>query len=140
MRKLPRDLVTILRTEARNQRTPPIDYVIAEDGGRMVHRPEPDIAMAELLEEAANALEAAAEREEKLRADYDMLNDRFVARIEEYEACISKLEAEVVRLQRSPIQKATDDLRDETARMRALLHPTSETTPVSATSEGGDTP
>ncbi|MCH6203402.1 hypothetical protein L3V16_06055 [Brucella ciceri] len=58
MRELPRNLVTILRTEARNQRTPPIDYVIAEDGGRMVHRPEPDIAMAELLEEAATALAA----------------------------------------------------------------------------------
>lgn len=58
MRKLPRDLVLILRTEAKNQRTPPIDYVIAEDGGRMVHRPEPDIAMAELLEEAATALSA----------------------------------------------------------------------------------
>lgn len=56
MHKLPRDLVLILRTEAKNQRTPPIDYVIAEDGGRMVHRPEPDIAMAELLEEAATAL------------------------------------------------------------------------------------
>lgn len=52
----PVDIVTILRTEAQNQRTPPIDYVIAEDGGRMVHRPEPDIAMAELLEEAASAL------------------------------------------------------------------------------------
>lgn len=60
MHELPRDLVTILRTEAKNQRTPPIDYVIAEDGGRMVHRPEPDIAMAELLEEAAAAL--ASER------------------------------------------------------------------------------
>lgn len=60
MRELPRDLVTILRTEAKNQRTPPIDYVVAEDGGRMVHRPEPDIAMAELLEEAAAAL--ASER------------------------------------------------------------------------------
>lgn len=58
MRELPRDLVTILRTEASNQRTPPIDYVIAEDGGRMVHTPEPDIAMAELLEEAAAALAA----------------------------------------------------------------------------------
>lgn len=56
MRDLHRDLVTILRTEARNQRTPPIDYAIAEDGGRMVHRPDPDIAMAELLEEAATAL------------------------------------------------------------------------------------
>lgn len=60
MRGLPRDLVTILRTEAKNQRTPPIDYVVAEDGGRMVHRPDPDIAMAELLEEAAAAL--ASER------------------------------------------------------------------------------
>lgn len=58
MRELPRDLVTILRAEAKNQRTPPIDYVIAEDGGRMVHTPEPDIAMAELLEEAAAALAA----------------------------------------------------------------------------------
>lgn len=58
MRELPRDLVTILRTEARNQRTPPIGYVIAEDGGRMVHTHEPDIAMAELLEEAAAALAA----------------------------------------------------------------------------------
>jgi|GEM_PF-2691371 len=60
MHERPRDLVTILRTEAKNQRTPPIDYVIAEDGGRMVHRPDPDIAMAELLEEAAAAL--ASER------------------------------------------------------------------------------
>lgn len=58
MRELPRDLVTILRTEAKNQRNPPVDYVIAEDGGRMVHYPEPDIAMAELLEEAATALAA----------------------------------------------------------------------------------
>lgn len=56
MHELPRDLVTILRTEASNQRTPPIDYVIAEDGGRMVHTPEPDIAMAELLEEVAAAI------------------------------------------------------------------------------------
>ena len=61
MRELNRDLVTILRTEAKNQRTPPIDYVIAEDGGRMVRRPDPDIAMAELLEEAAAAIEAAME-------------------------------------------------------------------------------
>lgn len=60
MRKLPRDLVLILRTEAKNQRTPPIDYVIAEDGRRMALRPGPDIAMAELLEEAAAALEAQA--------------------------------------------------------------------------------
>ena len=59
MHELPRDLVTILRTEARNQRTPPIDYAIAEDGLRMVVRPEPDIAMAELLEEAAAALAEA---------------------------------------------------------------------------------
>lgn len=58
MRKLPRDLVLILRTEAKNQRTPPIDYVIAEDGGLMVHQPDPDIAMSELLEEAASALAA----------------------------------------------------------------------------------
>ena len=61
MRELNRDLVTILLTEAKNQRTPPIDYVIAEDGGRMVRRPDPDIAMAELLEEAAAAIEAAME-------------------------------------------------------------------------------
>lgn len=61
------DLVTILRTEARNQRTPPIDYVVAEDGGRMVHQPEPDIAMAELLEEAATAL--AAERAAREKAE-----------------------------------------------------------------------
>jgi hypothetical protein len=63
--RMPRDLATILRTEARNQRTPPIDYAVAEDGGRMVARPEPDIAMAELLEEAAARiaeLEAALER------------------------------------------------------------------------------
>lgn len=69
MRELPRDLVTILRTEARNQRTPPIDYVIAEDGGRMVRTPEPDIAMAELLEEAAAALEALSAENERLRAE-----------------------------------------------------------------------
>lgn len=56
MRKIPRDLPLILRTEARNQRTPPIDYVIAEDGGRMVHRPEPDVAMAELLDDAATEI------------------------------------------------------------------------------------
>lgn len=68
MRELPRDLVTILRTEAKNQRTPPIDYVIAEDGGRMVHRPEPDIAMAELLEEAASALAAERAAREKAEA------------------------------------------------------------------------
>jgi len=67
MRELPRDLVTILRTEAKNQRTPPIDYVIAEDGGRMVHRPEPDIAMAELLEEAAAALAEKEAENERLR-------------------------------------------------------------------------
>lgn len=63
--RMPRDLATILRTEARNQRTPPIDYAVAEDGGRMVARPEPDIAMAELLEEAAARiaeLEAALDR------------------------------------------------------------------------------
>ena len=68
MRELPR-LVTILRTEAKNQRTPPIDYVIAEDGGRMVHRPEPDIAMAELLEEAAAALAEKDKEIEALRED-----------------------------------------------------------------------
>jgi len=67
--RLPRDLVTILRTEAKNQRTPPIDYVIAEDGGRMVHRPEPDIAMAELLEEAAAALAEKDKEIEALRED-----------------------------------------------------------------------
>src|SRR5690606_14045816 len=59
-------------TEAKNQRTPPIDYVIAEDGGRMVHRPEPDIAMAELLEEAAAALAARDADLAGLRAE---LND-----------------------------------------------------------------
>lgn len=58
MHELPRDLVTILLTEARNQRKPPVDYVVAEDGGRKVCRPEPNIAMAELLEEAAAALAA----------------------------------------------------------------------------------
>jgi len=77
MREIPRDIVTILRTEAKNQRTPPIDCVIAEDGGRMVHRPEPDIAMAELLEEAASALasERAAHAEtRKLLAALDRMN------------------------------------------------------------------
>lgn len=71
MRELPRDLVTILLTEAKNQRTPPIDYVVAEDGGRMVHRPDPDIAMAELLEEAAAALasERAAHAETRRALD-----------------------------------------------------------------------
>jgi hypothetical protein len=74
MRELPRDLVTILRTEARNQRTPPIDYVIAEDGGRMVHTPEPDIAMAELLDEAATAL--AAERAAREKAEAQLAEAR----------------------------------------------------------------
>ena len=84
MRKLPRDLVLILRTEAKNQRTPPIDYVIAEDGGRMAHRPEPDIAMAELLEEAATALasECAAHAETKralgmMLKEHDILSGNF---------------------------------------------------------------
>lgn len=62
MRELPRDLPLILRTEAGNQRKPPIDYGVAEDGLRMVVRPEPDVAMAELLEEAAAALVAAEAR------------------------------------------------------------------------------
>lgn len=84
MRELPRDLVTILRTEAKNQRTPPIDYVVAEDGGRMVHRPDPDIAMAELLEEAADALasERAAHAEARkalwmMLREHDILSGNF---------------------------------------------------------------
>lgn len=76
MHELPRDLVTILRTEARNQRTPPIDYVIAEDGGRMVHTPEPDIAMAELLEEAATALESLSAENERLRKALERVPDQ----------------------------------------------------------------
>lgn len=76
MRKLQRDLVLILRTEAQNQRTPPIDYVIAEDGGRMVHRPEPDIAMAELLEEAAAALEALSAENERLRKALEQIEQQ----------------------------------------------------------------
>ena len=76
MHELPRDLVTILRTEAKNQRTPPIDYVIAEDGGRMVHRPEPDIAMAELLEEAAAALEALSAENERLRKALEQIEQQ----------------------------------------------------------------
>jgi len=76
MRELPRDLVTILRTEAKNQRTPPIDYVVAEDGGRMVHRPDPDIAMAELLEEAAAALAETKRALEQIeqQLDYGQIN------------------------------------------------------------------
>lgn len=70
-----RDLVTILRTEAKNQRTPPIDYVIAEDGGRMVHRPDPDIAMAELLEEAASALAAKDAELAAVRQQYVDANE-----------------------------------------------------------------
>lgn len=77
MRELPRDLVTILRTEARNQRTPPIDYAIAEDGGRMVVYPEPDIAMAELLEEAATALAARDAELEKVKAECDKWREAF---------------------------------------------------------------
>ena len=76
MRELPRDLVTILRAEASNQRTPPIDYVIAEDGGRMVHTPEPDIAMAELLEEAAAALEALSAENERLRKALEQIEQQ----------------------------------------------------------------
>ena len=89
MRKLPRDLVLILRTEAKNQRTPPIDYVIAEDGGRMVHRPEPDIAMAELLEEAATALasERAAHAETKRERDEALKALEQIAAIEPVSNC-----------------------------------------------------
>ena len=76
MRELPRDLVTILRAEARNQRTPPIDYVIAEDGGRMVHTPEPDIAMAELLEEAATALASERAAHAKVRKALEQIEQQ----------------------------------------------------------------
>lgn len=62
MKQIKRDLPLILRTEAGNQWKPPIDYVIAEDGGRMVHCPEPDAAMAELLEEAAAEIESLRAR------------------------------------------------------------------------------
>jgi len=88
--RLPRDLVTILRTEANNQRTPPIDYVVAEDGGRMVHRPDPDIAMAELLEEAASALAANdAELAEVIKTGFERCAD-ITARAERAEAQLAE--------------------------------------------------
>lgn len=114
MRELPRDLVTILRTEARNQRTPPIDYAIAEDGLRMVVRPEPDIAMAELLEEAADKLE-------ELAAELEMWqtvkhSSHWKERAEKAEAALAEKDKEIEALRK----KANDWSMEADKYKRAL--------------------
>lgn len=57
-RQIPRNLVDCLRIEARNAANPPTEYLIADDGGRMVYKPKPDQDMAELLDQAANRITA----------------------------------------------------------------------------------
>jgi len=114
MRELPRDLVTILRTEARNQRTPPIDYAIAEDGLRMVVRPEPDIAMAELLEEAADKLEElAAELETWQTVKH---SSHWKERAEKAEAALAEKDKEIEALRK----KANDWSMEADKYKRAL--------------------
>ncbi|SCW56428.1 hypothetical protein SAMN02927924_01389 [Sphingobium faniae] len=56
--QIPRDLVECLRIEARHAVNPPTEYVVADDGGRMIHKPKPDMDMAELLDQAANRITA----------------------------------------------------------------------------------
>lgn len=110
MRELPRDLPIILRTEAANQRHPPIDYAIAEDGGRMIVKPDPDMAMAELLEEAAAALDRAeAARDEAIsqlsgisrslgEAEGKLAASEMAGIVEGWKARAERAEAEAERL------------------------------------------
>jgi hypothetical protein len=56
MERIHIDIEERLRHEAMVCRHPPIEYVVGEDGGRVVHRPNPDYAMAELLEDAATVI------------------------------------------------------------------------------------
>jgi hypothetical protein len=56
MERIEIDIEERLRHEAMVCRNPPVEYVVGEDGGRVVHRPNPDYAMAELLEDAAKVV------------------------------------------------------------------------------------
>lgn len=56
MERMHIDIEERLRHEAMVCRHPPIEYLVGEDGGRVVHRPDPDYAMAELLEDAAKVI------------------------------------------------------------------------------------
>lgn len=56
MERIHVDIEERLRHEAMVCRHPPIEYLVGEDGGRVVHRPNPDYAMAELLEDAAKTI------------------------------------------------------------------------------------
>lgn len=64
---IPRDLVECLRIEADHARNPPTEYLVADDGGRMVHKPKPDLDMAELLDQAANRIAAEGAINDGLR-------------------------------------------------------------------------
>ena len=68
-RQIPRDLIECLRIEARNAANPPTEYVLAEDGGRAIHKPNPDLDMAELLDQAANRITADGASLTRLRAE-----------------------------------------------------------------------
>ncbi|MBP8235634.1 MAG: hypothetical protein KAY22_25400 [Rhizorhabdus sp.] len=68
-RQIPRDLVECLRIEARNAANPPTEYLLADDGGRMVHKPKPDFDMAELLDQAANRITADGASLARLQAE-----------------------------------------------------------------------
>ncbi len=67
--QIPRDLIECLRIEARNAANPPTEYVLAEDGGRAIHKPNPDLDMAELLDQAANRITADGASLTRLRAE-----------------------------------------------------------------------
>jgi len=50
------DIIERLAVEARNQRHPPVEYVYDPHGNRAVHHPQPDIDMADLLEDARSEI------------------------------------------------------------------------------------
>ena len=63
MQRIKIDILERLTIEARNARNPPIEYPVAEDGLPYVHRPEPDLDMADLLDEAIAEIRALRARQ-----------------------------------------------------------------------------
>lgn len=64
MQRIEIDILERLTVEARNARNPPIEYPIAEDGKPCVHRPKPDLDMADLLDAAIAEIKALRARQD----------------------------------------------------------------------------